>query len=908
MDNAAALKNWSSKIDGDLEFLAGCLRTMLEQAGEGTLAQSVPWANGEPPKAVDVRGDRLVQVLSIAFQVLNIVEENAAVAMRRDLERQGAAAADPGLWGDVLSTLQRCGHSPESIAMRLNETEVEVVLTAHPTEAKRPVVLKHHRELFETMQALESPGTTPSERQALFTQLKVTLERLWRTGEMYLDKPTVESELDSVLDYLGNVFPQAVQELERRLKAGWEAAGFPLDMVEPPRRHPILTFGTWVGGDRDGHPFVTAAITRQTLRRLRAAALAELHNQLRLLEDRLSLSELFQRAPRTLLDAIEKRAEELDVPMQRLRDGAAHEPWQQFVRLMAASLPTAGANGFYDGPSVLQDDLDLLEASLTHVGAARIAKADLNPLRRHIQTFGFHGARLDIRQNSQFYEKALAELLEAAGMDAQEFLDANLDARQRFLEEELASLRPLAPRGAGMGPHARDVMDTFMTVAGHAARFGTAGLGSFIVSMTRGAADLFVVYIFARETGLLQRQGDRVRSTVPVVPLFETVQDLEASPHVLGAFLDHPITRASLPTGPSGRPLQQVMIGYSDSNKGSGLVASHWQLHRSQHDLTAEADRRHVDLQFFHGRGGTFSRGAGPTHRFLDALPPGSLRGAFRLTEQGETIAQKYGQLPTAVYNLELLLAGVTGVTQKHGRLAMDNPEAACLMDRLAHHSAAAYRSLLESEGFLDFWRAATPIDALEQSFIGSRPARRTGKATFEDLRAIPWVFSWSQARFYLPGWYGLGSGLYQLRRESPNALDQMKAFAKTWPFLRYVLYNAETSLASVSFEMMEAYASLVSDEALRVTTIERIKEEWRRTSEAIEQIMGAPRHERRPRMTKTVGLREEGLRILHLRQVSLLRQWRGHLAAGEEEEAAKLVPRLLLSINAIASGLRATG
>jgi phosphoenolpyruvate carboxylase len=347
------------------------------------------------------------------------------------------------------------------------------------------------------------------------------------------------------------------------------------------------------------------------------------------------------------------------------------------------------------------------------------------------------------------------------------------------------------------------------------------------------------------------------------------------------------------------------MVGYSDSNKDAGIVASQWALQRGQARLAKIGEQAGVQVQFFHGRGGTISRGAGPTHRFLEALPPGSLGGAIRLTEQGETIAQKYGNPGTARYNLELLLAGVTATTWHHRRGGHLPEVLVPLMDRLAMESTREYRSLLETDGFLTFHRQATPLDALENTRIGSRPSRRTGQASLTDLRAIPWVFSWTQARFYLTGWYGAGSGLAAL---SETDLDVLREQVRTVPFLRYLITNIETSLASSDLEVMREYSLLVEDVELRERIWERIESEWHRTQRNLSRVLGTEFARHRPRLGRTLALRVGPLRTLHRQQITLLRQWRSLNKSGDTEGAQARLPELLLTINAIASGLRTTG
>ncbi|NTV65789.1 MAG: phosphoenolpyruvate carboxylase, partial [Oscillochloris sp.] len=514
------------------------------------------------------------------------------------------------------------------------------------------------------------------------------------------------------------------------------------------------------------------------------------------------------------------------------------------------------------------------------------------------------------RQNSAFHDLALGQLLAAAGFAEHDVRSWDVPRRMALLEHEIASPRPFTRPEASVGPEAAAVLSCYQTIMAELRAHGPAGLGALIVSMTRSAADILTVYLFAREVGLLVETPEGPACPLPVVPLFETIDDLEHSPAILGAFLDHPLTRRSLAEqqrlSGGGDLVQQVMIGYSDSNKDGGLVASLWTLYRAQVALAAVGQERGVRIRFFHGRGGTISRGAGPTHRFLKALPADSLGGDLRLTEQGETIAQKYANRITASYNLELLMAGVTRATLQDRHGAARPHALAPTMDQLAAWSRAAYHDLLTTEDFVTFFRQATPVDALEESRIGSRPARRTGRPTLADLRAIPWVFSWSQARVVLPGWYGVGSALAQLEQHDPNAFAALQQHLMRWAPLHYILSNAATSVAMADPEVMRWYIDLVEDPTLRASIAQRIFAEYETTHRMLELIYGGPLSERRPNVYAMMQLRSPALRGLHQQQVSLLRRWRRMKA--HDGSGAELLPELLLTINAIAGGLGSTG
>jgi len=528
--------------------------------------------------------------------------------------------------------------------------------------------------------------------------------------------------------------------------------------------------------------------------------------------------------------------------------------------------------------------------------------------------FGFHLAKVDIRQNSDYHDLALSQLMTAAGIaEAESFADWDEQRRIDFLSEELTSARPFLHDSASVGDEANGVLGCYRVLLSHTENYGYSGLGSLIVSMTRKVSDLLAVYVLCREAGLMTITTDGLACPFEVVPLFETMDDLDRSPDLLEGFLDHPVTQRSLPLRSelSGKKIsQQVMLGYSDSNKDCGILSAGWALHRAQTALGKLSEKKGIPLRFFHGRGGTISRGAGPTHWFMAALPHGSLSGNFRMTEQGETIAQKYANLANATYNLELLIAGAAYFTAKHRHTKENVDPCLEIMPFLSEKSQQAYQAFLRTDGFIPFYRQATPIDVLENARIGSRPARRQGKKDFsiDDLRAIPWVFSWTQARYYLPGWYGVGTALETLKKEQPEAFQTLQENVKNSIFVRYVLTNVETNLASANLELIRKYGELVEDIELRERFMNLIIGEFKRTESIIDELFQSPMSSRRPRMSKTLGIREEPLRVLHLQQIDFIKEWRKLKAENKDEAAEAMFPKLLLSINAISSGLRTTG
>jgi phosphoenolpyruvate carboxylase len=917
-----------AKIDADIQYLIERLAAVLVTLGEGETAKLLPWQPGaSPDAAVAANSQSVEQAYSIAFQLLNMVEECAAGRTRRLREIADQSSDNTGTWAYYLRRLKKGGFTAKQIAEVLPTVRVEPVLTAHPTESKRPAVLAQHRVLNGLLEAIDSPAQSPAERQRLRESLTVALERLWRSGEILLEKPEIATERTGIMFHLRDVFPRAVALLDQSLAEAWTAAEFPAELLASHSAWPRPRFSTWVGGDRDGHPFVTSEVTEDTLTELRRSAFLVLDRGLRHLAAALPLSELVQPAPADFAEALAGIAALVDpARVATIRRAHADEPWLQYVLLLRERLPLdenrdenariVEKPGSYRFAEQLDADLAVLQDSLVAIGADRLALSAVWPVRRTLDVFGFHLASLDIRQNSSFHDKAISQILAAAGFADSDFANWSEEKRVEFLTKELTGPRPFHFSDSRIAPEADAVLDCYRVLRAHLNKYGSGGIGALIVSMTRSLSDLLAVYVLAREAGLTRWVDGQLVCDLPVVPLFETQDDLERSPGLMAAFMAHPLTkpslihqrnqRRSMPARMAARPIQQVMIGYSDSNKDCGILSSQWALYKAQRALTQTADEAGMQIRFFHGRGGTISRGAGPIHRFLDALPTGSIQGDFRLTEQGETIAQKYANLPTAAFNLELLLAGVAAVSiEQSSPDAAPKPESDEVWEILTKASTKTYQDFVHSEGFTDFYSYATPIDALENTRIGSRPARRTGRRTLADLRAIPWVFSWNQSRYYLTGWFGVGSGLEALAKTKPEAFAELRTNLRKYPVLYYVLTNVETNIASADLGIMAAYADLVPDPAIRESFFGRITAEFEKTRTMLDDIFQGRLEDRRPRMLNTLQRRADALAVLHRRQIDLLRAWR---SAPTPEEAAALLPRVLLSVNAIASGLRTTG
>lgn len=908
MEKQQLHKQSLEKTQADFHYLLESFSAMLASLGEQALAAYLSRLDSNPTVAGDSISDsKLLQALSIRFQLLSLVEETNSTRLRRQLENQSGLAAVRGSWAETLSLLRR-QYSESEIAEVIGGLNVVPVLTAHPTEAKRVTVLEIHRALYQLLVQREDPQLTPQEADELHRNLLQLLERWWRTGEIYLEKPTLEDERSNLLYYLAKIMPQALRRSDQRLLYAWADAGFNPELLSRAHQLPRLQLGSWVGGDRDGHPFVTPQFTADTLREHRRAALQLQLEGLLELARQLSLSSLTQTVPDYFQDALWTRAASHGHQGEAALNRNPNEPWRQFANLMVLQLrntiaESAGgdtANG-YANPEAVLDDLALLERSLLEVGARRLVAELIFPLQRNLICFGFHLAKLDIRQNSAYHEVALTQILEASGIA--DFRYDQWDEAQRlaFINRELQSQRPFLPPGHRCGEQADNVLGYLKAVKAHGDRYGYAGVGSLIVSMTRSLSDLLVMYLLLREVGLS-------RVPLQVVPLLETIEDLAAGERILDDFLAHPLSRQRLlpAGGDNAEPLQEIMLGYSDSNKDGGILASRWAIYQAEQKLTRIARRQGVALCFFHGRGGTISRGGGKIHRFMESMPPGTVSGTIKMTIQGETIANQFANSANAAHNLEML---ASGTAKQAAQRDLQDEFAAdyALMEQLVTVSRQAYRELLDHPDFIRFYSEATPIDVLEQSRIGSRPARRTGKRSLADLRSIPWVFSWSQSRFNLTGWFGTGAALQAVMGQDAASGNKLSALAQRWPFFKYLMIHIETNLLDVNPEVMQRFAELVGDEQIRRYLLDMILADYQAALKYTGAILADPLSERRMEKLTAKQLRHASLQALHRIQLHDLQRYRTQKAAGDQVEPA-LLNQLLLTVNALAGGLKGTG
>lgn len=893
--------NIFEKIEKDIQFLTHCFQEVLIDLNEPKLAEILaqhPTELGsQNGKEFDLE-EKHIQIHSIFLQLLNLVEENAAVQYRRFVSDQEGPQRIRGSWSETFQRLVEQGLSEKEILDTISQVRVAPVLTAHPTEAKRISVLELHRDLYLILVKLENSTFSRLERTVLKMQVKALIEKWWRTGEVYLEKPTVQSERRNVMHYFTKVFPTVLAKSDLLLRQSWEMMGFDPTLLENPDNFPKITFGSWVGGDRDGHPHVSAEITSDTLMAHRQAALALLQNQIMDLGAKMTFSEIRNQVPKGFYESIKQKEKPFGMKGSVAVKRNPYEPWRQYINLILLQLENTASEipdlnlPVYHNSKELEADLKALRESLLAIKADKIVNEYLFPLERQNMCFGFHLAKLDIRQNSEFHDKALEQILAIAEPGTKPFRKWTETERLSFLLKELQSERPFGISGKSYGEEADKVLSCYHAVKRHSEKFGQEGIGTFIISMTRQVSDILMVYLFFKEVGMDPMKFE-------VAPLFETIDDLEHAPKIMDDFLKLPFVQKIK------SEKQEIMLGYSDSNKDGGILSSRWNIYQTEKELTKTANDHGVRFRFFHGIGGTISRGGGKYHRFLESMPDGSLSGEMKLTVQGETIAQQFGNLLNGVYNLEMLLSGVTLKSagyffpKPHDKF----PEKA--LSKLSQLSFEYYRELIEHPDFVEFYGEATPIDVLEMSKIGSRPARRTGTRTLSDLRAIPWVFSWNQSRFNLTGWFGIGHALESLRMNDPELYQMLHDQSGKWPLLRYILIQVETNVMSADPSWMSVYSDLVKNEMIRKDILKRIMTEYQKSLDELATMFQQSREKRRVSQINNMKRRKNALDALHHLQLQNLQKWRAEKTEVSEEVRIK---KLLEITTALANGLKNTG
>jgi phosphoenolpyruvate carboxylase len=839
---------------------------------------------------------RIVRAFSYFSHLANIAEDQNNI---RQMRGSANGAPRASTLAQTLSHARSAGFSPADLRSFFKDALVSPVLTAHPTEVRRKSTMDREMEIAALLDRRERVQLTPEEIEAADEQLRREVLTLWQTNLLRRTKLTVLDEVANGLSFYDYTFLHEVPRLHCAIEDRLDKE----DCGDHEELASFLKMGSWIGGDRDGNPFVTAEVMRGTLRLQSSRVMNFYLEELHVLGSELSLAA-------HLADI----SAELRALAQRSPDPSPHrsgEPYRLavsgiYARLTATARrldveitrPPVGEAAPYASVNEFKADLDVLDRSLIANNSGVIARGRLRLLRRAVDCFGFHLARLDIRQNSEVHERTVAELLDAA-IPGMSYLALSEDARVNLLLNELRSARPLSSAFVKYSDETLGELDVFRAAAEAHARFGADVISQCIISMCKGMSDMLEVAVLLKEVGLVNPSG---RSAINIVPLFETIEDLQASSAIMDRMLSLHDYRKLVDSRGS---VHEVMLGYSDSNKDGGFVTSGWELYKAEIGLVEVFERHGARLRLFHGRGGSVGRGGGPSYDAIIAQPGGAVNGQIRITEQGEIISSKYSNAEVGRNNLEILAAATLEASLLHPRQSAPREEYLTAMDQLSALAFKAYRGLVyETEGFADYFWGSTVINEIATLNIGSRPASRKKTREIEDLRAIPWVFSWAQCRLMLPGWYGFGTAVESWIAEHPEqGMPFLQELYREWPFFRMLLSNMDMVLAKSSIAIASRYAELVPDVALRENIFGRIRREWHLVIETLLDIMG---HERllqgNPLLERSIRNRFPYLDPLNHVQVELLKE---HRAQNPDEQVLRGIQ---LTINGISAGLRNSG
>jgi phosphoenolpyruvate carboxylase len=875
-------------------------QTAIRFARDGDPAARAELASLLDPLPRDLT-QSVVRAFSYFLQLANIAEDEHHIRRRRAHDLAGSPPREGSLI-HALDTLANARVSPEAIADFFAHALVAPVLTAHPTEVQRQSLIRNHRDIARLLDQRERLHMTPEEEAENDLGLANAILTLWQSRMLRPVRLKVLDEVKNGISYFNETFftelprlyIQATQQLQKR---------FPDQRWALP---PFFRVGSWIGGDRDGNPFVTADILREALRLQSAAALNHYLAEVHELGAELPLSDLLIKVTPELLALAEHSTDHSpqrsDEPYRRALSGiyarlAATARFLDGIEPVRHEIGQAEPYATADG---LRTDLKVLANSLKLNGSALLAGGRLRRLLRAVQVFGFHLAPIDLRQNSDVHARSVAELLARAGRCPN--YEALPEAeRIALLTAEIATPRPLYSPYLDYSEETRGELDIFFSARDLRQKYGAAALPNCIISKTDGVSDLLELALLLKESGLLL-PGETPRLDVNIIPLFETIEDLQKSAVTMDGIFQLPAYRALI----AGRGNEhEVMLGYSDSNKDGGFLTSGWELYKAEIELARVFQQHGVRLRLFHGRGGSVGRGGGPSYHAILAQPAGAVSGQIRLTEQGEVISTKYGNPDTGRRNLEVLLAATleASLTDHENQIEPAQPFHA-VMDELSARAFNAYRGLVyETPGFTTYFRQSTVVSEIASLNIGSRPASRKASDRIEDLRAIPWVFSWAQCRLMLPGWYGFGSAVEGYLANQADGLATLRRMLKSWPFFRTLLSNMDMVLAKTDLAIASRYAELVADAELRERIFSRIRAEWELTRKhllAIEEQDELLADN--PMLRNSLKLRAPYMDPLNHLQVELLKRYR----AGETDE--RIARGIHLSINGIASGLRNSG
>jgi phosphoenolpyruvate carboxylase len=857
--------------------------------------------------ALDVDSARTVaRAFGIFFDLANIAEDRQRVRVLREREQQRYPKPVSESLVAAIAELKAQGLSADEAQAALERLSIELVFTAHPSEAKRRAIRAKLRRMRHALQDLDRTDLLPRERERCEADLKAELVVLWQTEFLRPVKPTVLDEVErglSIMPRLWEVVPQVYDTLRRGL-----AEHYPDHKFTVPT---FLQFGSWMGGDRDGNPFVTADVTIQTLCRMRNAAI-ELHLAwCKKLYDYLTVSLHASPGSQQLLDRIEPLRAKWPELGAAVEAAAPHEAYRRWLRAIqwrlrqsqAANLDAAPLPGDYGDGTEFEADVAAICTSLLADRDTLVAANEAGRWLDLTRAFGLRLTRLDIRQDARRYAEVLSDILAAAGVCV-DFVNMDDAARAKVLVQSLGSVGEVPLEK--LQPLSQDTLKLYTALQRAVVRFGPDCLGGNVVSLTRSPADLLgVLWLWRWAQQRAEARGEPLaRTDLRIVPLFEKIGDLQRAPQTLATMLDEPVYAEYLKRQGNR---QMIMVGYSDSTKDGGYLSACWGLQQGQSGLHEAAAARGVKLTFFHGRGGSLGRGGGPAARGILSLPSNSLDGSLRLTEQGEVLAERYDDVQIAFRHLEQVTWAT--LTASTVRRTTPKSEWLTLTDSLAATSLKAYRELVDQPGFIAFFGQTTPIDEIENLPIGSRPARRRGERSLDDLRAIPWVFSWTQNRCIIPAWYGLGTALTDVKYNDRRGWQTVREMYREWPFFAATIDNAVLALAKADMWVAQRYSELAEDDEVRKRIWQRIAAECDRSRQAVLDVVGEKELlGSTPWFQSSIEARNPYIDPLNLIQIEFMRRRRMRPTGEELAENDPLRDLLRLTVQGIAAGMRTTG
>ncbi|MEI6572162.1 MAG: phosphoenolpyruvate carboxylase [Alphaproteobacteria bacterium] len=843
------------------------------------------------------QSSKIIRAFSHFSHLLNLAEDQHHIRRNRAHEIAGSMPRK-GTFLNVLGLAKKFGISKKDILTFFDKSIVSPVLTAHPTEVRRKSTMMREIEIASLLDRRDRIIATPAERAQIEEDIRRNIVTLWQTSLLRYTKLTVLDEVRNGLSYYDYTFLNEVPHLHSIIEDH-------ISLYDQKKASaPIKTFlkvGSWIGGDRDGNPFVDANVLEDTFKEQSNLIFDYYSRELETLSLEIPLHDGFISVPESILK-LAAEAQDRSVHREREPYRLAISRIKEILVETQKSLAKSGKgqinNVCYENANALLDDLNIIDAALRANGADIIADGRLRNLRRAVDCFGFHLATVDLRQNSQVHERVIYELMELAAPGTAYNLRNEQD-KIALLEAELTTARPL------MSPHLKYSEETlkemkiFRVAAALVETFGQRVIENMIISKAESVSDLLELALLNKEVGLVDHKA---QAKVNIVPLFETIDDLQRCAEIMDQAFSIPVYRKILE---SRGNLQEVMLGYSDSNKDGGFVTSGWELYKAELRLIDVFKRHNISLRLFHGRGGSVGRGGGPSYDAILAQPQGAVDGAIRITEQGEIIASKYSNPEVGRRNLEILAAATLEASLVHSDQTPPKPDYLKAMDEISESAFRAYRGLVyETEGFLDYFWNATVINEIATLNIGSRPASRTKSRRIEDLRAIPWVFSWAQSRLMLPGWFGFGSAINAyLEKHGEQGLKRLQEMAVTWPFFKTLLSNMDMVLSKSSIAIASRYAELVPDKKLRDDIFGRIETEWRETIRNLLAIIDKKTLlADNQLLARSIKNRFPYLDPLNHLQVELLKQHR------KEPGKNHVLEGIQLTINGIAAGLRNSG